>query len=141
MAEDETHRRRYHKLSEATHCGHNDGDATVSILCSASAAPSRPCTLHSFLARRCAPTTQFVAAMWASNVSRLALLSCPNRAACACALSPSVSFLSQANLAANAGSWRRASSARLVRVAATADLESGTEAVEVEEPAKIDRVS
>lgn len=83
------------------------------------------------------------AAMWASNAT-LALLTCPNRAACACTLSPSVSFLSHANSASSSFElWRRTGTpaVRLVRVMNTADLDSGTGAVEVEEPVKIDRVS
>jgi hypothetical protein len=98
------------------------------------------CSPHSL--KHSALRTQFIAAMWASNASRLALLTCPNRAPFACTLFPSFSFLSHANLTSStADSWRRTSTARLVRVRATADLDSGAGAVEVEEPVKIDRVS
>lgn len=74
----------------------------------------------------------------------MAFLTCPNRAACACTLSPSVSFLSHANSASSSATfepWRRHTRTRLVRVMSTADVDSSAGAVEVEEPVKIDRVS
>ncbi|KAG0613250.1 hypothetical protein M758_6G087900 [Ceratodon purpureus] len=77
--------------------------------------------------------------MWASNASRLALLTCPGRprAACACTLSPSVSF----HNSVSGDSWRRSRSVRLVRVTATADLDSGAGAVEVDETAKVEETA
>lgn len=127
----------HHKLSKGMqpqHCG------AASTLSSSSVSCEHPDYPHSSPVATQSSCNS--AAMWASSAT-MALLTCPNRAACACTLSPSVSFLSHANSASSSAAfepWRRTRT-RLVRVMSTADVDSSAGAVEVEGLVTIDQVS